>query len=272
MQRFSNEQKKKGKSIGFVPTMGYLHDGHLSLVRKCRKENDVCVLSVFVNPTQFGPNEDFQKYPRDKKHDEVFAKREKIDIIFYPTEKEMYPSGYLTCVTIGPIANLLCGKSRPEHFQGVATIVAKLINCVSPKVMYLGQKDAQQALIIKQMVRDLKYSTRIKTLPIIREKDGLALSSRNKYLKADERMQATCLYRSLKEARNLIRAGERGPSKIAKAMQKIILSNPSAKIDYIECVNANNLVPLKRLQGNILIVLAVFVGKTRLIDNITVNV
>jgi len=272
MQNFSRAQKQKGKSIGFVPTMGYLHDGHLSLIRKCRKENDICVLSIFVNPTQFGPNEDFKKYPRDKKRDEMFAKREKIDIIFYPTEKEMYPSGYLTYVTVEQIENLLCGKSRPQHFKGVATIVAKLINCVTPDVMYLGQKDAQQAVVIKKMAKDLNYSTRIKVLPTVREKNGLALSSRNKYLTTDEYQQATSLYRSLKKAQRLVRCGEKKPSKIKKAIRERILKNPAVKIDYIECVNANNLEPIKKLNGKMLIALAVFVGKTRLIDNIVVAV
>lgn len=272
MQRLIAALRRQGKTIGFVPTMGYLHAGHGALLDRCRKENDIAVLSIFVNPLQFGPNEDFRRYPRDKKHDEMLAKKKNVDIIFYPSEKEMYPTGYLTKISVKKITGGLCGRSRPGHFDGVATVVAKLINAVSPDVMYLGQKDAQQVIVLQKLVKDLNWPIRISVVPTVREKDGLAMSSRNKYLSPGERIQAASLYRSLQYVKTLIQKGERSSKTIVGQMSKIVKRNTSTKIDYIACVNAQNLEPLARLQGKVLIALAVFIGRTRLIDNIVIKV
>ena len=272
MQEAVQKLKRQNKRIGFIPTMGYLHEGHLSLLRKSRKENDVTILSIFVNPTQFGPGEDFRKYPRDIKKDELLAKKEKIDIIFYPSVEEMYPTGFLTYVDVKKTADVLCGRFRPGHFRGVATIVAKLLNVVCPDVLYFGAKDAQQAVIIKQMVRNLNFSVKVKTLPIVREHDGLAMSSRNKYLTPPERAEATVLFQSLQAAKKKIRTGTKSATIIQSTIKNMVRKKPSCKVQYIECVNAETLQPLSKLKGNILIALAVHVGKTRLIDNITVHV
>ena len=230
-----------------------------------------CILSIFVNPTQFGPNEDYRRYPRNKKHDEMLAKKEKVDIIFYPSVKEIYPSGYLTSITVERISDGLCGASRPGHFRGVATIVAKLINAVNPTTLYLGQKDAQQVAVIKKMVADLNWPVRITSVPTVREKDGLALSSRNSYLSPKERLQAQSLYRALVQAQILIKKGERRSTVILTQMKKVIKKSSLAKIDYVRCVNAKTLQPVDHLEGNILIALAVFIGKTRLIDNVLIQ-
>lgn len=272
MQKASAQARRQGKTIGFVPTMGFLHEGHAALLRQCRKENDIVVLSIFVNPTQFGPNEDFRRYPRDKKRDVLLAKKENVDIIFYPSVKQMYPTGYLTNIHVREISNVLCGRSRPGHFDGVATVVTKLVNAVNPDVMYLGQKDAQQVIVLKQLAKDLNWPLRISVVPTVREKDGLAMSSRNKYLSASERIQALSLYRSLQHAKRSIKKGEHNPKVIVGHMRKIIEKNPSARIDYISCVDGNSFESIKRLKGNILIALAVFIGKTRLIDNINLKV
>ncbi len=252
--------------------MGFLHQGHLSLLRQSKKENDISVLSIFVNPLQFGDNEDYEKYPRDKKRDELFAKKEKIDIIFYPSIEEMYSSDYLTFVNVDRLSQTLCGQSRPGHFRGVTTVVAKLTNSVLPDVIYLGQKDAQQSVIIQKMINDLNWPVRIKILPTVRDQDGLALSSRNRYLSKIERHQASCLYESLKKAETLIRKGEQGSGAICRFIKKNIANYHLAKIDYVACVDAKTLQPLKVLKGSVLIALGVFIGKTRLIDNMVVNV
>jgi len=271
MQAFAKKLKKKGRTIGFVPTMGYLHEGHAALLHQCRKDNDITVLSIFVNPTQFGPNEDYRRYPRNKKHDEMLAKKEKVDIIFYPSIKEMYPTGYLTYVLVEKITEGLCGHSRPGHFRGVATIVAKLINAINPNVLYLGQKDAQQVAVITQMVTDLNWPTRICVVPTVREKDGLALSSRNSYLSTQERRQAVSLYQALCHAKVLISAGQKDTRVIVQEISKMIRKNSLAKIDYVSCVNVKTLTPVKKIKGNVLVALAVFIGKTRLIDNILIS-
>jgi len=270
VRQFIERQIKKGRSIGFVPTMGALHEGHASLIRKCRRENDIVVLSIFVNPKQFEINEDFDVYPRPAKKDKLLAKNEKVDIIFYPSVEEMYPRSYLTYVYVKQLTEGLCGRSRPGHFEGVTTVVTKLLNIIQPHVMYLGQKDAQQAVVIKKMASDLNIPIKIKILPTIRAKDGLALSSRNTYLSVDQRRQAPVIYRSLKRAKKDILEGEQKTLKVVNGIRAEILRSSSGQIDYVECVDADHLTPKKRLQGRILIAAAVKFGKTRLIDNIVV--
>jgi pantoate--beta-alanine ligase len=264
--------KRQNRTIGFVPTMGALHEGHLSLIRKARRENNVVVLSIFVNPKQFGPKEDFKAYPRPEKKDILLAKKEKVDIIFYPSEKEMYPAGFLTNVRVDTITSVLCGKSRPGHFAGVTTVVGKLLNAVGPDVLYLGQKDAQQAVVLKRMITDLNFPVAVKVCPIVREPDGLAMSSRNQYLAPKQRKEATVLFRALKKAKREIRAGEQNAAKITRGIRGMIRKQSSGKIDYISCVDAETLTSLKYLKGTVLIALAVKFGRTRLIDNIIVHI
>ena len=264
--------KKEGKSIGFVPTMGYLHDGHMSLMKTARSHTDTVVLSIFVNPLQFAPSEDFDKYPRDLPRDEDMARRAGVDIIFYPKKEEMYPEGYCTYVEVNGLTEGLCGASRPGHFKGVTTVVAKLFSIVRPDMAYFGQKDAQQAIVLKRMVDDLNMGIDVKILPIVREKDGLAMSSRNVYLSAQERKDAVVLYESLKKAEEAVKQGERDPKAIVKAVSEMIRKKPSARIDYIAVVDTKNLRELKTISGEALVALAVFVGSTRLIDNIILKV
>ncbi len=252
--------------------MGFLHKGHAALLRASKKQNDISVLSIFVNPTQFGPNEDFSKYPRDLKHDESLARREQVDIIFYPSVDEMYPKGYATVVKVGGMSEVLCGKFRPNHFKGVATVVSKLLNIVQPHTLYLGQKDAQQAIILTNMVNDLNLPVNVKILPTVREKDGLAMSSRNTYLNSEERTKATVIYRSLTQAKQMIKQGERNSSAISEFIRKQITNSFPAKIDYVECVDSKTLMPAETLKGHILIALAAWFGKTRLIDNVMVKI
>jgi pantoate--beta-alanine ligase len=272
MQRYSEAHKRKAKLIGFVPTMGYLHEGHLSLMRAARRDCDVSAISIFVNPTQFGPKEDFKKYPRDLKRDMRLAESVGVDVVFYPSVKEMYPEGFVTYVNVEGLSEGMCGTSRPGHFRGVATVVTKLFNAVQPDVVYFGQKDAQQAIIIKQLVRDLNMPIKVKILPIIREKDGLAMSSRNRYLSPKERIDALVLSQSLKKAREMVKSGIRSSGEIIRTVREIIRVKKNAKIDYIACVDAINLRPVSKIKGRVLIALAVWIGKTRLIDNIIVNV
>ncbi|MCC6758914.1 MAG: pantoate--beta-alanine ligase [Candidatus Omnitrophica bacterium] len=264
--------RKKNRSIGFVPTMGALHQGHAALLRRCRKENDVSVLSIFVNPTQFGPNEDLSKYPRDKKKDVLLAKKENVDIIFYPSEKMMYPAGYLTFVEVAELGQSLEGRSRPGHFKGVATVVAKLLNIVGPDVMYLGAKDAQQCVVLKRLVEDLNIAVKVTVCPTVREPDGLAMSSRNQYLSPFERKDATVLYSSLLLAQNEIKRGLRDAMKIRFVIEQNIRTLSKGEVDYVACVNGDTLEPLTEIKGNVLITLAARWGKTRLIDNISLSV
>lgn len=271
MSNFSKKTRLRRKTIGFVPTMGALHLGHLSLIRQARRENDVIIISIFVNPTQFGPKEDFKKYPRNLKQDAKLCKEEAVDIIFYPKAKDMYPEGYKTYVEVQDLSNVLCGKFRPGHFRGVATIVTKLFNIVSPDIAYFGQKDAQQAVIIKKMVEDLNIPVEIKVMPTVRQSDGLALSSRNVYLSQSERKDAQVLYQALNLARNLIRHGNRNSLDIIIKMKQLIKKKKRAKIQYISIVDFENLRPVDKIIGTVLIALAVYIGKTRLIDNIIVN-
>ena len=272
MSTFSKILRKEGKVIGFVPTMGYLHEGHLSLIKTAKKHTDVVIVSVFVNPIQFGPSEDFDKYPRDPKRDEDLACFAGADVIFYPSTKEMYPKGYSTYVDVENLTEGLCGASRPGHFRGVATVVAKLFGIVKPNMAYFGQKDAQQAIVIKKMVKDLNMDVELKVLPTVREPDGLAMSSRNINLSGPERQDAFVLYLSLNKAESMIKEGEREAKKIIKAMKDLIEEKKSARIDYVSIVDTENLKPLGNISGEVLIALAVFIGKMRLIDNIIIKV
>jgi pantoate--beta-alanine ligase len=252
--------------------MGYLHEGHLSLVRESKKRTDVTVVSIFVNPTQFGPKEDFKKYPRDLVKDFAFLETGGVDCLFYPDAGDIYPPGYRTFVEVHGLQDRLCGKSRPGHFRGVATVVLKLFNIVSPDLAFFGAKDAQQILIIQKMAADLNLDVDVVTCPIVREPDGLALSSRNAYLSPDERKAAPVLSRSLAAAEKLIAAGERDVTKVMAAIRSVIGGEPQARIDYVEAVDPANLEPVIEIRGDVLIALAVFIGSTRLIDNIRVHV
>lgn len=272
MSMLSKILRKEGKTIGFVPTMGYLHDGHMSLVRAARQHTDVVVISIFVNPAQFGPGEDLEKYPKDIKRDEEMAGLAGADILFCPSVAEMYPEGYATYINVERLTETLCARSRPGHFRGVATVVAKLFGIIKPDIAYFGQKDAQQASVIKKMVEDLNIDLDIKVQPIVREKDGIAMSSRNVYLSEAERKEAVCLKEALDKAERDIKSGERDPGKIMKSMKELIASKATAKIDYIEMVDLKNMRPIAPLSGEILIAMAVFIGKTRLIDNAIVRI
>lgn len=272
MQRLASQSRRQGRRVGFVPTMGALHEGHFSLMRRCRRENDLTVVSIFVNPAQFSPAEDFKAYPRPAKADQRLAGKAGVDILFYPSDKGMYPDPYRTYIEVEKMTEGLCGKFRPGHFKGVATVVGKLLNIVQPDVLYLGQKDAQQAAVLKQMVRDLNFPVAVKVCPIVRGPDGTALSSRHVYLTPQERRQAAVLFRSLQEAQKKIQSGERSLAAIVQGIRRRILKETSGKIDYVECVNAQTLEPLSSLEGKIMIALAVRFGPTRLIDNRVVQV
>lgn len=258
--------RKKGLVIGLVPTMGYLHEGHLSLVRIARKKCDYLVVSIFVNPTQFGPKEDLRRYPRDMKRDLRLLKKEGVDLVFNPVAREMYPKGFRTYVEVQEWSRLLCGASRPVHFRGVTTVVLKLFNILQPDVAVFGRKDYQQAVIIRKMVKDLDLDVEVVTGPIVREKDGLAMSSRNIYLHENERNNATVLFQSLKRVKKAYRSGLRDPRSAISKMRRMIRGK-GGRIDYIEMVDKNTLEPVKKLKKGTLIAVAVFFGKTRLIDN-----
>jgi len=272
MSTFIKMMRKEGKSIGFVPTMGYLHEGHLSLVRAAKKHTDVVVMSIFVNPIQFEPGEDFKEYPRDLKHDEEVAREAGVDVIFYPSTEDMYPNGYATHVIVKELTCNLCGESRPDHFSGVATVVTKLFNIIKPEVVYFGQKDLQQALMIKKMVADLNMDIYVKIMPIVRGPDGLAMSSRNMYLSDGEKNDAAILHKSLKHAEILIKNGERDAGKIIKAVEDMIKTKQSARIEYVRVVDTKKLEDMKTISGPVAVALAVFFGSTRLIDNTTITV
>ena len=266
------EKKQKGLSIGFVPTMGFLHEGHLSLMRKAREENDFMVISIFVNPLQFGEGEDYEEYPRDLERDTALAESTGCDLVFSPTVREMYPPGYATFVQVEKLTEGLCGASRPGHFLGVTTVVAKLFNLVRPDRAYFGQKDAQQALVLIKMVEDLNMNLKIIVLPTVREPDGLAMSSRNKYLTNEQRKEAVVLYKSLRLAEALIRKGEREAEIIKENIFKTISQAEQAQVDYIEIVDTKQLRSVSRVNGRCLIAVAVKFGQTRLIDNVLVEV
>ena len=265
------EIKKHNKTIGLVPTMGFLHDGHRSLIKKARQDTDCVIVSIFVNPAQFGPKEDFKKYPRDFKKDLGLCRKEGVDIVFAPKTEEMYPEHYSTYVSVENITNVLCGASRPGHFRGVATIVTKLFNITMPNIAYFGHKDAQQAIVIKKMAEDLNMNVNIKVMPIVREKDGLAMSSRNVYLSREERIQAQSIYKSLRLAKELFNNGEVDSKKIVSKMKHVINRQPDAKVDYIKVVDIRDLKDFKKISDKALVAMAVWIGKTRLIDNIVLK-
>ena len=263
--------KKEGLSIGFVPTMGYLHEGHQSLIAKAVSENDRVVVSIFVNPMQFGPQEDLATYPRDLAHDTALCEKTGAALIFHPTPEEMYLPDFCSFVDMNGLTKGLCGKTRPIHFRGVCTVVSKLFNIVTPDRAYFGEKDAQQLAVIKQMVRDLNMPLEIIGCPIIREADGLAKSSRNTYLSKEERKAALVLSRSLQAAKARCEAGERKASEIQSVIEEIIKAEPLAKIDYVEVVDSRTLESVTEIKESVLVAIAVYIGKTRLIDNFTYN-
>jgi pantoate--beta-alanine ligase len=253
--------------VGLVPTMGYLHEGHLSLIRRARAECDHVVISIFVNPTQFGPKEDLSKYPRDLERDLGLIEPLGADLVWMPTAEIMYPKGYQTWVEVETVTRPLEGAMRPGHFRGVTTVVAKLFNGVQPQRAYFGQKDAQQAAVIRQMTRDLNFPIEIVVCPIVREPDGLAMSSRNIYLDAEERKAATVLYRSLNAAKNVYENGERDAEELRRIMREVIATEPLAQMQYVSCADYDTLDELETVTGKTLLSMAVFLGKTRLIDN-----
>ena len=257
--------KKEGKTIGLVPTMGFLHEGHASLIKKCREENDIVVVSDFVNPTQFGPTEDLEAYPRDFSHDSQLCESLGTDLIFHPEPEDMYtdPHAY---VSIDLLSETLCGKTRPIHFKGVCTVVSKLFNIVTPDKAYFGQKDAQQLAIIRKMVQDLNFDIKIVGCPIIREEDGLAKSSRNTYLNEEERKAALCLSKAIKKGQEMIRTGMEAETVLTE-MRKLIGAEPLARIDYVSMVDAITMQPVEKVEHDVLVAEAVYIGKTRLIDN-----
>ncbi len=271
IRKYIGKKKAEGAVIAFVPTMGYLHDGHLSLIRAAQRSADVVVVSIFVNPAQFGPGEDFKKYPRDIKRDERLAKGTGCDILFYPSAKSIYPDPYSTYVNVEGITDRLCGSNRPGHFRGVTTVVAKLFNIVRPDLALFGQKDAQQAIVIKRMVRDLNMDLIIRVMPTVREKDGLAMSSRNAYLSKSERDNAAVLYRSLALAKRMAARGIKDAKVIKREMRVLIKRSKGAKIDYISISDLDTLKEQKWIKKKALIALAVRLGKTRLIDNIIIG-
>ena len=263
--------KKDGRTIGLVPTMGYFHKGHLSLIRQARRDCDVLIVSIFVNPTQFGVGEDYKTYPRDLSRDCRLAEKEKVDYIFAPEASEMYAPDYAGFVEVEGLSRIMCGKNRPAHFRGVTTVVMKLFNLIQPDAAYFGQKDAQQAVIIRKMVSDLNMNLRIRILPIVREEDGLAMSSRNKYLSAEERKSAAVLYKALLRAQDEIAGGERDATKVSKKMTEMIQSEKLARLDYVAIVDPENLNTKPTIDRTVLIAIAAHIGRTRLIDNITVE-
>lgn len=267
MKKKSEEFKKEGQKIGFVPTMGYLHEGHLALVRKAKELSDKVVVSIFVNPLQFGPREDFKEYPRDLERDFTLLEKEGVDVVFVPDEEEMYPKDFQTYVEVTKLTERLCGAFRPGHFKGVTTVVLKLFNIVKPDIAIFGEKDYQQLLVIKQMVKDLNLDVEIVPCPTVREPDGLAMSSRNIYLSPKERESALSLYKALNLAEKMVKDGEKDPEKIKKSMIEFINMHPYIIVQYIEIVDPQTLEPVEVIDKPVLCAIAAFVGKARLIDN-----
>ncbi|HKD78676.1 MAG TPA: pantoate--beta-alanine ligase [Candidatus Angelobacter sp.] len=267
----SREAHRAGKRVGFVPTMGALHQGHLSLVRTARAQCDVVIASVFVNPKQFGPAEDFSKYPRDPEHDAAMLAAEKTDYLFLPSTEEMYPAGAESWVTVETLGEKMDGRSRPGHFRGVTTVVAKLFNIVQPDFAFFGQKDAAQVAIVSKMAHDLNFDVRIVVCPIVREADGLAMSSRNAYLNPEQRKQALVLYRSLMRVQNLVDRGETSAARLLVAGTQVMAEEPAVKLDYFEIVDRKTLDPVSDVSAGALVAVAAYVGSTRLIDNLVVT-
>jgi pantoate--beta-alanine ligase len=269
MQAYSRNHRSAGRTIGFVPTMGALHEGHLSLVRQSFRDNDITLISIFVNPTQFGPDEDFHAYPRNSEGDIKLLSELGVHAVFLPVNEEMYPEGFSLSVQVGETGNRLCGRSRPGHFDGVATVVAKLFNIICPDRAYVGQKDLQQTVVIRKLVREMNFDIDIVVCPVVREVDGLAMSSRNSYLSKEERKAATVLNRALKHGREMILIKEVSDTAlIIKELEEIINSEDSARVDYVEIVDAEKLLPMDTIRSPVAICIAVYIGNTRLIDNI----
>ena len=268
----ARDLQRAGRTLGFVPTMGALHEGHLSLMREARAQSDVLVVSIFVNPTQFGPAEDFEKYPRDLNSDAALLTSERVDYLFAPTVADIYPPGFSTYITVEGLSEQLEGASRQGHFRGVATVVAILLNIVRPDIAFFGQKDAQQAAVLKRMVRDLAFDTRVVVLPIVREASGLALSSRNAYLSDNEKRAAIVLHRGLSHARSAYENGERKGASLIELVRSAIDAEPLARVDYVSLNDAETLEPLEHItERPALLSLALYLGKTRLIDNIVLG-
>lgn len=273
MQAWCLKQKRAGQTIGLVPTMGYLHQGHMALVEVARHNCDIVVVSIFVNPIQFGEGEDFEDYPRDLEKDRRILEEAQVDAIFSPSIREMYPPGYNSFVEVlGEVSEKLCARSRPNHFRGVTTVVGKLFHICLPDQAFFGQKDAQQAMVIEKMVQDLNFPLRIIRVPIVREADGLALSSRNVYLSEAMRVQALVLNRALRGAEDMIKSGERNVAKVRQLLIETIISSPDAEIDYAEIYDADTLADIEEINARVLMALAVKFGTTRLIDNLIVEV
>jgi pantoate--beta-alanine ligase len=270
VQAYVTGCRRKGQSVGFVPTMGAFHEGHLSLMREARRRNQAVIVSIFVNPLQFSAGEDYDRYPRQLEQDTKMAESEGVDVVFCPSVAEMYPKGFDSYVDQTDLPSKLCGSFRPGHFRGVMTIVTKLFNIVKPDTAYFGQKDYQQYLIIRRAVTDLNLAVETRLLPTVREDDGLAMSSRNIYLGPKQRKDATCLYRALKRAEEMVSAGESSAARVAGEMKRIIHRVKGTRIDYIAIVNSETLEPVKEIKGKTLVALAVRIGKARLIDNAVV--
>src|SRR5689334_13032113 len=265
------QRKREGRRVGLVPTMGALHEGHLSLVRAARAQCDVAAVSLFVNPLQFGPSEDFNKYPRDFERDRRLLEAERVDLLFAPNTDAMYPRGATTFVEVAGLSEKLDGKSRPGHFRGVTTVVSKLFHIAEPDLAFFGQKDAAQVAIIRRMVRDLNMAVTIQVCPIVREKDGLAMSSRNTYLDPQQRRQATALYRALMRVQTLADKGERSAAKLAETGKQVIAEEPGVRLDYFEVVDQNTLEPVDDISRGALVAVAAYAGHTRLIDNVVLH-
>ncbi|MFD0051635.1 pantoate--beta-alanine ligase [Actinomycetes bacterium NPDC127524] len=272
MQKHVREEKSSGKTVGFVPTMGFLHNGHKSLIENARRDNEIVVLSIFVNPLQFGPNEDLETYPRDIDRDEITAREAGADYLFYPAVEEMYGSDVSVTAIVKERTDVLCGRQRPGHFDGVATVLTKLFNIVSPDRAYFGMKDAQQVAVVSSLIQDFNFDIELVPVPTVREEDGLAKSSRNVFLSDEERSHASQLYKSLQLAQKAAEAGERDPAVLSSMIRKHIESNTSGIIDYAEVYSYPALKPLDKLSGKVLIAIAVKFERARLIDNITLTI
>lgn len=272
MATLAREWQKQGKKVGLVPTMGYLHQGHLSLAKTARTDCDIVVMSIFVNPTQFGPNEDYASYPRDLLHDQELAAGAGVDYIFAPQPGEMYPNGYSTFVNVDGVTESLCGAKRPGHFRGVATVISKLFHIIQPARAYFGQKDGQQVAVLRRMVKDLNIPVELIAVPIVREADGLALSSRNVYLTPEQRQQAVVLSQGLAKAKALFTAGQRQAAVLLQVVTEQIQTASLAKIDYVQLVDGETMTPISQVEKTAMLAVAVYFGNTRLIDNVLLEV